>query len=381
MRESISKDVWGLIAETCKDQVREFNKNTADLSHEISKFTEEKKAAETEIVRIRGELATLQGQTRNTAKAIEAINRILKDADFQGFEIRQVQGNDTSYEVVRNDGTSVEKTLSEGEVNFISFLYFFQTVLGTLDKDGATKQKIVVIDDPVTSMDASSLFIVAALIRRLAKMCKDNWLIATKGGKKSLIEQVVVLTHNDYFFKEVTQGSISDFQFVSTFKVSKTQNQSHVDICTRPRANAPSQVENYSPVVNQYQALWREYQTLEEPTTLLNVMRRILEQYFIITVGFNSESMRQTVLVDNKTELQGAKQSGDKSDYQAARSMLSYLSSPEIGVNDDIFIPESSFDPDRLRRVFEQIFTLLGQAQHYKMMTNQASLEDVVEKG
>lgn len=59
---------------------------------------------------------------------------------------------------------NVFKTLSEGEKNFISFLYFYQLCLGTDNIDRSSKKKIIVIDDPVSSLDSQALFIVTTLI-------------------------------------------------------------------------------------------------------------------------------------------------------------------------------------------------------------------------
>ena len=66
------------------------------------------------------------------------------------------------YEVIREDG-SVAENLSEGERNFIAFLYFYHQVRGSMTGE-ELKEKIVVIDDPVSSMDSTALFLVSALL-------------------------------------------------------------------------------------------------------------------------------------------------------------------------------------------------------------------------
>lgn len=37
------------------------------------------------------------------------------------------------------------------------------------------KDKIVVIDDPVSSMDSSALFIVSSLVREMIEVCHNNF--------------------------------------------------------------------------------------------------------------------------------------------------------------------------------------------------------------
>ena len=53
-----------------------------------------------------------------------------------------------------------------GERHFIAFLYFYHLVMGSQSDEGKVENKIVIIDDPVSSMDSSSLFVVASLVRR-----------------------------------------------------------------------------------------------------------------------------------------------------------------------------------------------------------------------
>ena len=67
------------------------------------------------------------------------------------------------YEVIREDG-SVAVNLSEGERNFIAFLYFYNLV-EAVRAVMFIKDKIVYGDDPVSSMDSSALFIVGAIVR------------------------------------------------------------------------------------------------------------------------------------------------------------------------------------------------------------------------
>lgn len=58
-----------------------------------------------------------------------------------------------------------ETTLSEGEITFITFLYFLQLTKGSIDKDSISEDRILVIDDPVSSLDSNILFIVSSLLK------------------------------------------------------------------------------------------------------------------------------------------------------------------------------------------------------------------------
>ena len=119
------------------------------------------------------ESAELNKRVVSTAPTIKSINDLLRDSGSQGFTLREKRGQLNVYEVVRQDGTVADK-LSEGERNFIAFLYFYHLVRGSHTDADVSKDKIVVIDDPVSSMDSSVLFIVSTLVREMVEVCHNN---------------------------------------------------------------------------------------------------------------------------------------------------------------------------------------------------------------
>ena len=88
----------------------------------------------------------------------------------------------TGYKLLRS-GVPAEN-LSEGECTAITFLYFLKTLS---DKDFDMANGIVVIDDPVSSLDANSVFAAFAYMRERVKSAG----------------QLFVLTHNFSFFRNV----------------------------------------------------------------------------------------------------------------------------------------------------------------------------------
>jgi hypothetical protein len=74
----------------------------------------------------------LSKQTVTIATAVEGINTLLHDSGFQGFELRVQSGSgQNSYRVIRPHNGKVAKDLSEGERNFLAFLYFYHLVRGS----------------------------------------------------------------------------------------------------------------------------------------------------------------------------------------------------------------------------------------------------------
>ncbi|WP_370443678.1 AAA family ATPase [Cryobacterium sp. M23] len=124
-----------------------------------------------------GELEQAQEDTGRMAIAIDAD---LREHFGHGHLKISVSEDGKGYLVER--GSKGAKRLSEGERNAIAFAYF----LRSLESEGVDPaQTIVVIDDPVSSMDKESLFAGFALAEERTK----------------LFAQVIVLTHDYEYFR------------------------------------------------------------------------------------------------------------------------------------------------------------------------------------
>lgn len=68
-------------------------------------------------------------------------------------------------------------------------------IKGSNSESGMTSDRVVVFDDPVSSLDSEILFIVSSLIKGIFEEIRNG---------TGHIKQVFMLTHNVYFHKEVT---------------------------------------------------------------------------------------------------------------------------------------------------------------------------------
>ena len=203
--------------------------------------------------------------------AVNEINFLLKAFGFNGFKFEKK--DDISYKLVRPNGSEVKETLSEGEHRFITFLYYIQLVKGTLNKDSGIKNKILVIDDPISSLDSNILFIVSYLVRDIIAQCLD-------GGN---IKQVFVLTHNIYFHQEIA------------FKGARKNNKETKErFWVLRKVNEDTSIADYqdNQINSSYELLWREYKNPNiESALICNTMRRILEHYFNVIRHKNYEKI------------------------------------------------------------------------------------------
>ncbi len=138
------------------------------------------------------EIMELTQNATSVQPTIDQINTTLKAYGFVNFEIVPSQENKNHYQIKRDDGAAAESTLSEGEITFITFLYFMQLAKGSTNEKTITDDRILVMDDPISSLDSNVLFVVSTLIKNLIRTIKNG---------QANIKQLILLTHNVYFNK------------------------------------------------------------------------------------------------------------------------------------------------------------------------------------
>ncbi|MBN1655085.1 MAG: AAA family ATPase [Deltaproteobacteria bacterium] len=114
---------------------------------------------------------------RRPAEELNAELRAYLGRDDLRFEVRE-----TGYGMTRNGQPASD--LSEGEKTAIAFLYFLKSLQ---DKSFDLPNGVVVIDDPVSSLDSNSLFSAFSYMKERTKNC----------------DQLIVMTHNFGFFRQV----------------------------------------------------------------------------------------------------------------------------------------------------------------------------------
>ena len=336
------------------------------------------------INKINDELRDLNTRTVETETAMKQINTILHDSGFQGFELRPhseeiVLADGTkkritpsparNYDIVRTETGAIADNLSEGEKNFIAFMYFQQLVFGSDSADGEIRDKIVVIDDPVSSMDSNTLFIVSAQVRKMIEICRNNADNRNPIVPGNFIKQIFILTHNAYFHREVTYSYPSHYEFVSFYLIQKIDNRSSIRLCDKVNPDCPTERINVNPVKNSYAALWEEYKEVVSCVPLMNIIRRILEYYFLQLCGYEGEDLRERILVKHKNELTHDDLGNeDYTKFGMASAMLSYIAVSSSGINDGLNYVDDYMDTVQCRAVFEMIFREMQQGQHFDMM-------------
>ena len=161
-----------LVAESLDDYL--------ELEKKISPIYDNLEKVSNDLVENRERINTLESEVVSHRKPAEEINRDLHS--YLGREEIKFSVQENGYLITRNG--VVADGLSEGEKTAISFIYFLKSLK---DRDFDITHGIVVIDDPISSLDSNSLYNAFGFMKN-----------RTKGAS-----QIFVLTHNFSFFNEV----------------------------------------------------------------------------------------------------------------------------------------------------------------------------------
>lgn len=368
-QEECKTALWNHLAFLVQDDIASYKNSLATVNSELQllKTIRQKLIDDGNV--LKNAITKLSSQIVNIDATMNSINKKLSDSGFQGFKVQKKANAPNKYEIIRDDGSPAHG-LSEGERNFIAFLYFYHKVLGRESADSTFKDRIVVIDDPVSSMDSSSLFIVSSIVRELISICYNNGS-AAKADAPKFIKQIFILTHNAFFHKEVSYDKLRYYHCVNFYLIKKFNNVSTIDLCTKkdPFSKAPAIECNYTPVHNSYAALWKEYNEVTSSSALMRIVRQILEYYFIQISGYEGHSLTERILKQESVFVHLNDDGSENRDLlHSVNAMLHYIGSDTHGFNDGLNYIEGSEDADKIKETFKCIFTAMEQEQHYKMM-------------
>ncbi|MFG0453394.1 AAA family ATPase [Shewanella algae] len=346
------EQVWHFLADEIFDDYKRYTRKANGLEKAISNLDKSVVERTERVTSLKSELAELSKNSTSVQPAVDEINRLLKAYGFLNFEIVPSRQLANHYVIQRQDGTLALDTLSEGEVTFITFLYFIQLANGALTQDAVTENRVVVIDDPISSLDSNVLYIVSAIVKQLIK--------EVKGG--SSIKQLLLFTHNVYFHKEVSfQGGRSNGCNKTHFWILRKANN----------ITSIQHYEQHNPIESSYELLWREIkeQGNNSSITIQNTMRRILENYFKILGKFSDNDIESNF--ENLEE------------QQVCRSLLYWINDGSHCLPDDLFIQSQNDTVDIYRNVFRDVFKYSGHIAHYNMMMGieQNKVEEAKEQG
>lgn len=342
-RATLTAQVWRFVLEELKADLAAFKTAKVGLDKAINAMTNQITAAKTDKEKKAAEILELEKQTTSIQPTIDGINSLLLSFGFQGFKLaKAASGN--AYKLVRSDGSDAKTTLSEGEKTFVTFLYFYHLLKGSESETGMTTDRVVVFDDPVSSLDSDILFIVGSLIKGLFDEVRAG---------TGHIKQIFVLTHNVYFHKEVAYNSK---------RKDVAMNEETFWIVRKPGLVSKLDKCPTNPIKTSYELLWAEVRKPERSNLAIqNTLRRILENYFKILGGIEFDDL--CAMFDGKERL-------------ICKSLCSWVHDGSHYAHDDLYVSIDDGMVGSYLKVFRAIFDKSKHGAHYKMMMGDAYVEN-----
>ncbi|HHC7405853.1 MULTISPECIES: AAA family ATPase [Vibrio] len=299
--------------------------------------------------KVASRISYLRSKTSNIDDTIERININLKSLGLTSFEIvSSTDPEQQNYFVLSrgektNEGKEVFKSLSEGEKTLITFLYFIEKCNGSMSKDSdiADKEKLIVIDDPISSLSQNYIYDIASLTH-------------TKIIKGNKFKKVIVLTHSLFFYQELLklapQGKDrkGNDRFNDKYSLYRLNKKQYTNV----------QPMNKGELKNDYQSLWQIIKDVIEgsanPVVLPNVMRNIIEYYF----GFVHKRDKLSDILNELAEKEP--EQGHKAFYRYI-NRSSHSDPTNIGLMVEV-------EPQAYLERFKSIFIESQDEEHYHCM-------------
>lgn len=332
----LKQQVWHYTVNSNKTILDEYNSKKRNLVKAITGITQQIETANLIMKGIEQEIDDLSQIPTNTITTVQDINASLLSFGFTGFSIQPFEQN--RYQLHRGDGTLAKDTLSEGEVTFITFLYFYHLCKGGRTESSINTDRVIVIDDPISSLDSNILFVVSSLVKDIIKNVKND--------DNHQFKQLIILTHNIYFHKEISfvNGQAQSENTVNFWKLRKSENKTSI-----------INYQNKNPIYSSYEMLWQELQeSMGSPIAIQNSMRRIIENYFKILGSMGDDDILSKFTCPNEQLI--------------CKSLICWVNDGSHCIPDDLFIDGQFASIDEYNRIFEAVFEKTGHISHYNMM-------------
>lgn len=325
--EEIKTNFWNILRWEYDQTIAAFIADKAASAIAIAAITKSCTDFDADITKQKGIIVEQQKQTVNIEEAISNVNNGLIELGIDEFKITKHSEN--LYKIVRGESEAkIFQTLSEGEKMIISFLYFIELCRGKQNATDAGKKKIIVIDDPISSLSHIYVFNVGRLIH-------NEFLRSDK------YEQVFVLTHSLYFFYELTD----------TNKERRKETQKLFRLLKNSTGSEIIEM-SYEEIQNDYHSYWFIIKDDKQPPALIaNCMRNIIEYFY------NFVEKKDLNNVFQKAELQDNK-------FQAFNR---YINRESHSLGQNIF-DYKEFNYADFKEAFALVFKVSGYEDHYKKM-------------
>lgn len=256
-----AKAIEGHYLLTIKSQVDGLAEQAAKLKAEndLLRDGDDSLADKRSLEELSQSITAKQAQVSNAHAGGEGLTNHLKQ--FLGRTDLRFESGEEGYQVLRRGKPA--KRLSEGEKTAIAFLYF---LVQLKDQDFNLAEGIVVIDDPISSLDSSAIYQAFSFLKNEAKDAK----------------QLFVLTHNFEFLKLL-------INWFENSGLKKPERSYTMVVCTETKDGRSAYLTPLDQLLidhsTEYHYLFKVLYTFQSDGTILscyhipNVARKVLETF------------------------------------------------------------------------------------------------------
>lgn len=228
----------------------------------------DEQAALKEVEHLDTEIKRLEREIVEHRQPAEELNADLHR--YLGHDELRLEVKDTGYTITRHGDPPL--TLSEGEMTAIALLYYLKSLQ---DRRFDLATGIIVLDDPVSSLDANALYLAFGFIRE-----------RVQGAG-----QVFIFTHNFTFFRQV-RNWFHHMKGQKKGDINKRPARFFMLDCARGENGRCATIQRLDPLLENYESeyhylFFRVYRAsaetestgLEQNYVLPNIARRMLEAF------------------------------------------------------------------------------------------------------
>ncbi|MCK4592841.1 AAA family ATPase [Candidatus Parcubacteria bacterium] len=256
------------------------------------------------------------------------------------FEVAPAGG----YLIKRND--KVAKNLSEGEKTAIAFIYF---VVHLKDQDFDLEEGIIVVDDPVSSLDSNSIFQAFSFLKNSVKEAK----------------QVFLLTHNFDFLKllinwlkHFDHGNNSEYFMIKNSYIDN-ERIAKIDKIDSLLTKHESEYHYLCKQLFDFREDSEDDKSIQDVYHIPNIGRKVLETFLMFRIPKSGTMYSKIKHLEDNTSF-------DKNKLTAINKFF----------NDQSHITGSGFDPSLVQEAEKNVNYLLDMIEkvfpeHYDILKDQ----------
>ncbi len=253
---------------TIKDKLKEVKDKEVELKEKRDKNKKKQQ-----------EIQDLKRQKSFTKDFADFVSQILNDINISLKVVLDTDNKNYIIKSTNENATLIIKEISEGEKNLLALLFFYYELFAD-NKQQQVKAKIelIIVDDPISSMDDSNKFYILELMKNLLELPN---------------QQIFVLTHSweDYCNLSYGRKAWED-------RKNKDGNEikSHFATFEIRKANGKSELTQLKNIEKPYKYLFKEIFKFSEKREdeiktdcqiyhYPNVMRRVFEEWYSFKIG------------------------------------------------------------------------------------------------